>query len=362
MDIMERIKQTVESQPIVLFMKGTPQFPMCGFSSRTVQALKASGAEFHSVNVLEDPEIRANLPRYSNWPTFPQLFINGELIGGCDITLELYEKGDLMQPSLPAVVCPDDWPALSPVLAGKVVLLTGASGGLGQAFARHAAAAGAELVLVGRRVAALERLYDDIDAAGGRAALYPLNLAGAGPDDYRELAERVVNDCGGLDALVLASAHLRGLTPIERTPPEDWLTALHVGLSAPFQLIQHWLPLLRARDHSAIVMAVNGPDACGRAYWGGYGVVQAGLAQLATILADELEDTSVSVHAVDPGPMRTGLRQRVWFSEDPGTVPTPDRAAAVLAGLVGGAEAERFRGRLLRLAEASVPAPLGMPA
>lgn len=97
MDIMERIKQTVESQPIVLFMKGTPQFPMCGFSSRTVQALKASGAEFHSVNVLEDPEVRANLPRYSNWPTFPQLFINGELIGGCDITLELYEKGDLQQ-------------------------------------------------------------------------------------------------------------------------------------------------------------------------------------------------------------------------------------------------------------------------
>jgi monothiol glutaredoxin len=97
MDVMDRIKQTVESQPIVLFMKGTPQFPMCGFSSRTAQALKAVGAEYHSVNVLEDPEIRANLPRYSNWPTFPQLFINGELIGGCDITIELYEKGDLQQ-------------------------------------------------------------------------------------------------------------------------------------------------------------------------------------------------------------------------------------------------------------------------
>jgi monothiol glutaredoxin len=97
MDVMDRIKQTVESQPIVLFMKGTPQFPMCGFSSRTAQALKAVGAEYHSVNVLEDPEIRANLPRYSNWPTFPQLFINGELIGGCDIAIELYEKGDLQQ-------------------------------------------------------------------------------------------------------------------------------------------------------------------------------------------------------------------------------------------------------------------------
>jgi monothiol glutaredoxin len=95
MEILERIKSTVESHPIVLFMKGTPQFPMCGFSSRTVQALNAAGARFHSVNVLEDPEVRAGLPHYSNWPTFPQLFINGELIGGCDITLELFEKGEL---------------------------------------------------------------------------------------------------------------------------------------------------------------------------------------------------------------------------------------------------------------------------
>lgn len=95
MDVFERIKSTMESHPVVLYMKGTPQFPMCGFSSRSVQALKAVGAEFHSVNVLEDPEIRANLPRYSNWPTFPQLFINGELIGGCDILLELHESGEL---------------------------------------------------------------------------------------------------------------------------------------------------------------------------------------------------------------------------------------------------------------------------
>lgn len=92
---LERIKQIVESHPIVLFMKGTPQFPMCGFSSRTVEALKAVGAGFHSVNVLADPELRANLPRYSNWPTFPQLFIQGELIGGCDITLELHQAGEL---------------------------------------------------------------------------------------------------------------------------------------------------------------------------------------------------------------------------------------------------------------------------
>ena len=96
MPVLERIQSEIESHPIVLFMKGTPQFPMCGFSSRASQALKAAGAStFHTVNVLEQAEIRANLPRYSDWPTLPQLFINGELIGGCDITLELYESGEL---------------------------------------------------------------------------------------------------------------------------------------------------------------------------------------------------------------------------------------------------------------------------
>ena len=96
MSALERIKAEVEGHPIVLFMKGTPQFPMCGFSSRSVQALKSAGAaSFHTVNVLEQPEVRASLPRYSDWPTFPQLFINGELIGGCDITVELLDSGEL---------------------------------------------------------------------------------------------------------------------------------------------------------------------------------------------------------------------------------------------------------------------------
>ena len=95
MDIDERIKGILDAHPVVLFMKGTPQFPMCGFSSRTAQALHAVGADFHAVNVLEDPEIRAGLPHYSNCPTFPQLFVHGELIGGCDIALELQASGEL---------------------------------------------------------------------------------------------------------------------------------------------------------------------------------------------------------------------------------------------------------------------------
>lgn len=97
MDVMERIKQEVSSQPVVLFMKGTPEFPQCGFSARTSQVLKACGVSFNHVNVLAEPEIRANLPKFSNWPTFPQLFVKGELVGGCDITVEMFESGELQQ-------------------------------------------------------------------------------------------------------------------------------------------------------------------------------------------------------------------------------------------------------------------------
>lgn len=93
--VIDRIKAEVGGHPVVLFMKGTPQFPMCGFSSRASQVLKEAGAQIHSVNVLQDSEIRADLPRFSDWPTFPQLFINGEFIGGCDITVELFASGEL---------------------------------------------------------------------------------------------------------------------------------------------------------------------------------------------------------------------------------------------------------------------------
>ena len=96
MAVMEQIQAEVEQYPLVLFMKGTPQYPMCGYSSRAVQALMAAGAtNLRTINVLEFPEVRANLPRYSNWPTFPQFFMHGELIGGCDILLELLESGEL---------------------------------------------------------------------------------------------------------------------------------------------------------------------------------------------------------------------------------------------------------------------------
>lgn len=97
MNALERIDEAVKNNAVVIFMKGSPQMPQCGFSSRAAQALMACGEEFAYVNVLMDPEIFQDLPQYANWPTFPQIYINGELIGGCDITLEMYQNGELKQ-------------------------------------------------------------------------------------------------------------------------------------------------------------------------------------------------------------------------------------------------------------------------
>jgi monothiol glutaredoxin len=95
MDVVEKIKAELNSAPVVLFMKGTPDFPQCGFSAQTVAALKAMGAQFKHVNIFEEPELREALKRYSNWPTYPQLYVKGELVGGCDIAMEMYNSGEL---------------------------------------------------------------------------------------------------------------------------------------------------------------------------------------------------------------------------------------------------------------------------
>ena len=97
MSAIERIKEQVENNPVIIYMKGTPQLPQCGFSSRAAEALKQCGREFAYVNVLMDPEVFKDLPQIYDWPTFPQIFIQGKLIGGCDIALELHESGELQR-------------------------------------------------------------------------------------------------------------------------------------------------------------------------------------------------------------------------------------------------------------------------
>ena len=99
---LSRIKRQISQYPVLLYMKGSPQFPMCGFSARVAQILTSLNTQFAYVNILENPDIRSELPKYANWPTFPQLYIQGELMGGCDIVTDMNEKGELKEKLLEA--------------------------------------------------------------------------------------------------------------------------------------------------------------------------------------------------------------------------------------------------------------------
>ncbi|MFC0678898.1 SDR family NAD(P)-dependent oxidoreductase [Lysobacter korlensis] len=206
------------------------------------------------------------------------------------------------------------------VLEGRVVLVVGAHGGLGSAAALACARAGATIVLLGRKVPKLNRVYDAIIANGGEALLYPLDLEGASADDYAELASRIQSELGRLDGVLHCAAEFRGLTPLLHTDPAAFARAVHVNLTARWWLSQACLPLLAKADDAALVFVVDSLQRTGSAYWGGYGVAQHALAAMVGMLHAELGNSSVRVAGLEPGPMRTPLRSRVFVDEN-------DRAA-----------------------------------
>jgi NAD(P)-dependent dehydrogenase (short-subunit alcohol dehydrogenase family) len=212
-------------------------------------------------------------------------------------------------------------------LEGRVVLVVGAHGALGHASALACAGAGATVVLLGRKVPKLNRVHDAVVRAGGEALLYPLDLEGATPDDYAEMAERIGSGPGRLDGVLHCAADFPGLTPLQNSDPAAFARALHVNLTARWWLTQACLPLLQRADDAALVFAIDQDAGRGAAYWGGYGIAQSALATLVDTLQAELVNSTVRVSGLAPGPMRTPLRARVFVEEDNGIA----RDASVIA-------------------------------
>jgi NAD(P)-dependent dehydrogenase (short-subunit alcohol dehydrogenase family) len=208
----------------------------------------------------------------------------------------------------------------SGALRDRVVLVTGAAGGLGSVAAKACARAGATVVLLGRKVPKLNRVYDAVAALGPEPLLYPLDLEGAAPDDYAQMAERIEGELGRLDGVLHCATEFRGLTPLLHTDPAAFARALHVDLTAPLWLSQACLPMLARAEDAALVFAINDRALVGQAYWGGYGIAQHGLAAMIGMLHAELGNTSVRVAGLQPGPMRTPLRARAYVEDQ-------DRAA-----------------------------------
>lgn len=230
-------------------------------------------------------------------------------------------------------------------LTGRTVLITGAYGGLGSAAALACAKAGARLVLLGRKVPKLSKVYDAVAAAGAEPALYPLDLLGADPADFETLAERVSQEFGGLHGILHCAAAFEGLRPLDHYSPEDFVKNLHVNLTAPWMLTQACLPLLKQQDDAAVVFVQEDLSRVSKAYWGPYGVAKHGLAGLIATLAQELESTSVRVHGFNPGPMRSAVRNRAYIEEAATAWPAPEAYAADCVRLLSAAGAE-WRGRV----------------
>jgi NAD(P)-dependent dehydrogenase (short-subunit alcohol dehydrogenase family) len=251
--------------------------------------------------------------------------------------------------ALPVSRLPAGWQANADTLADRVVLVTGAYGGLGGAVARAASRAGATIVVTGKRKRQLEQLYDAMMAEGlSEPVIHPLDMEVATPREYAALAEGLERDFGRLDGIVHAAVSFPGLTPITMHKPDAWLRALHVNVSAPFALTQACLPLLTQASDSAVVFVLDDPALLQRAHWGGYGVSKAALERFVAILHEETDTGPLRTHALLPAPMRTAVRQLAYFGEDIMQHPLPDAAAAAAVYLLS-AQGAAARGAVLDL-------------
>jgi NAD(P)-dependent dehydrogenase (short-subunit alcohol dehydrogenase family) len=220
---------------------------------------------------------------------------------------------------------PKQFTAGASLLEGRVILITGASGGLGRALALECARAGASVILSGRNGAKLERLYDEIEVAGApRPAIAVLDLATATAVDYDRLAETIDREFGKLDGLVHAAALLGDRTPLEQYDVPTWCRVLHVNLTAPFILTQILLPNLRKSSDASVIFVSSGVVKNSRPFWGAYAVSKTGLESVRSMLSEELEgEENIRVNSINPGRMRTGMRAAAYPAEDPNSLPSP---------------------------------------
>jgi NAD(P)-dependent dehydrogenase (short-subunit alcohol dehydrogenase family) len=209
--------------------------------------------------------------------------------------------------------------------AGRVILVTGASSGLGRALALECARAGASVILSGRNNTKLERVYDEIENSGApQPAIALLDLATATAVEYDSLANIIDAEFGKLDGLVHAAALLGDRTPLEQYDVPTWCKVLHVNLTAPFILTQVLLPSLRKSKDASIIFVSSGAVRNLRPFWGAYAVSKTGLEAVRGLLAQETEgEPNLRVNSVNPGRMRTAMRAAAYPAEDPNTLPTP---------------------------------------
>ncbi|MBK8739363.1 MAG: SDR family NAD(P)-dependent oxidoreductase [Betaproteobacteria bacterium] len=245
---------------------------------------------------------------------------------------------------LPSASTPDQ----TQTHAGCVILVTGATGGLGEALSRALARGGATVALHGRVVRKLEALYDAIVEAGApEPAILPLDFDKADSQAYADAAAGIEKQLGRLDAIVHCAGTLRRLAPIEHHTLEDWMTTLRVNLAAPAALTRALLPLLRRAPAARVIFTLDTRGHDPKAYWGSYAAAKAGLEALVHVLADEWENSpNLAVTGVVPGAIASPMRRRTHPGDDPTRLRTIDSLLPLYQALLG-PDGERYRGRII---------------
>ncbi len=223
-------------------------------------------------------------------------------------------------------VVPAAWVAPADLLAKKTILVTGAGAGIGAEAAKHFAAHGATVVLLGRTLAKLEQVYDEIVAAGHpEPFIYPMDLLSTDFDDYSKLATDMANEIGALDGLLLNAAVLGQRTPFHKIHTSSWTDCMQINVNANFLLIKALLGLLNESAAGRILLTSSSVGRQGRAYWGSYAVSKFAVEGIMQVLADELENTSTTrVNSINPGATRTDMRATAYPAEIPQQVKLPE--------------------------------------
>lgn len=218
-----------------------------------------------------------------------------------------------------------NYQAADKFLTDKVILVTGATDGIGKQAALTYAKYGATVILSGRNTKKLEAVYDEIEELGyPQPAFIPLNLQNTAPEQYAQVAEVIENEFGRLDGLLLNASDLGLLSPIEHFDEETWYRVMQVNVNSTFLLTKYCLPLLQNSEQASIVYTSSGVGQKGRAYWGAYSVSKFATEGLMQVLADELEKTNIIVNSINPGATRTKMRANAFPGEDPTTLPTAE--------------------------------------
>ncbi len=231
---------------------------------------------------------------------------------------------------------PRTYTAPADLLRDRIILITGASDGIGRAVAKAAASHGAQVILHGRNVKRLEAVYDAIVAAGQpRPSIVPLDLEKAGPAEYDALVNAIDKEFGRLDVLLHNAGMLGERAPIEHYDVPKWMRTMHINTNVPFILTQRCLPLLRKSKDASIVFTSSGVVAKPKAFWGAYLASKWASEGMMRMLADELEQPGIRVNSLNPGKVRTNMRLQAYPAENRETVPLPESIVAPYLYLFG---------------------------